>query len=860
MIGPSKILTVSYGTFSCTLEGFDDPFNTMKAIAEYFRDLAAGDRYFGAEPPIPDAAMLHKIAEREIQRRVEAKIQENGVILRVGDAMSAPSRIAESGAGAVTATANAVAPFAPVTSTMSPGPSVAAESDAGPETAAQRLARLRAPQTFAPAPVISAPQGVVTVDLYAEDQDVEPAAASVSLAGRHGAPDDSGLDRMAADLAAADLAELAEPDGSDEALTENTDGLIDTVDQPAPIRADQPSPPDLTAFSDQSAAATASDRREDEGRAGEDIRNADLEAGADAVLATSPDDSAADGVAAAAEPTKVEEADEAAREDFAGEDLTERLMTDSLRAALATPVQTTTPLQSVAAPTDETLDLSAILNDSIAASLAESPVAAEARLTEEWVDDDVQAEQPEAEQPEADVLEADVLEADVLDDVDLVSENLAADDLAILDLASDAWSVDDTAAEIPDADLTAPFETATEGAETDENLLENHLSDGFVTEDVSDLNAATGPAAAHEALPPEIGERLQRARARVIKIRRADAPALVIGRGTAAAVSPPVNVVPRRPASPSAGADAQRDAAALAAPAEPQLDPEAAAALTAALTNSAPNPSTAVAVAKQTALSAQTAPIAVDALARLMAETNTALEVPETRRRQSAIAHLKAAVAATIADRQVSGRDKAQEVDAKLGPYRKDLEQVVGPAHPGEPILADRPPPLVLVSSQRINRQKPDVSAQGTHRLVLPVRPRRISASAPVTRPVSLVDYEEEDEIAEAAGGAPQNIFTKVGAQSFPEFAERLGLTSMPEILEAAAAYCALVLGREQFSRPLLLETVAGLPGHEATPLEESLRGFGILLRDGRITKVRRGQFQLAQDSHVLTEARRLVG
>lgn len=57
-----KRLTVSYGAFTCTVEGFDEPFNIMKMVVDYFQSLTSSDPSFGSEPAQIDPMEVSKRA------------------------------------------------------------------------------------------------------------------------------------------------------------------------------------------------------------------------------------------------------------------------------------------------------------------------------------------------------------------------------------------------------------------------------------------------------------------------------------------------------------------------------------------------------------------------------------------------------------------------------------------------------------------------------------------------------------------------------------------------------------------------------------------------------------------------------
>ncbi|MEL6641274.1 MAG: hypothetical protein AAFP98_08160 [Pseudomonadota bacterium] len=77
------VLDVTYGNFSCRLEGFDDSVETMKVVVSFFHDLAGHDRFMDVEPLAPDMDTLARLTEEQTGQPVEAEGYDNKVSLRV---------------------------------------------------------------------------------------------------------------------------------------------------------------------------------------------------------------------------------------------------------------------------------------------------------------------------------------------------------------------------------------------------------------------------------------------------------------------------------------------------------------------------------------------------------------------------------------------------------------------------------------------------------------------------------------------------------------------------------------------------------------------------------------------------------
>ncbi|SFS14861.1 hypothetical protein [Yoonia litorea] len=77
----NKILDVTYGKFSCRLEGFDDAVETMKAVVTYFHDLAGHDSFLEVAPGLPDMETLARLAQAQSGGQVTAEPLDGGVSL-----------------------------------------------------------------------------------------------------------------------------------------------------------------------------------------------------------------------------------------------------------------------------------------------------------------------------------------------------------------------------------------------------------------------------------------------------------------------------------------------------------------------------------------------------------------------------------------------------------------------------------------------------------------------------------------------------------------------------------------------------------------------------------------------------------
>ncbi|MFN3207624.1 MAG: hypothetical protein ACE369_01220 [Roseovarius sp.] len=907
MVNTSKILTVSYGTFSCTLEGFDDSFETMKAIAEYFRDLAADDRYFGAEPPTPDAEMLARIAEREISRRVEAREDHGNIHLRADEnsgstemlthaapmseepkteppavANEAFDDMAGTGETGYRPETDTVAPRDDASIAASPEdlPAEVSNAQAGGEAVAPEHEQETKAEEKADVP---ATEHAVPQETNAEDADDEavmdptgePPAEYRDEVQQEELSDSSFAAEMEAFIASAETDETDPADsseiatGSDVPDAEAFDKELGQYSSSADTEAYDETEVSPVRVLDTDSVAEKLRR----------IRSVVSQSDLDYTVSSYSEDEYANGVSDAAsdelEALLSEEYDET-YEDFDStlgepEDLTiqsafetedEDLVDDPIDAAIGQDRSDDDTLDAMVAGLGERSEDE---DQAAAEDMAQAEDVKAGDIGHDDDDDTLEADvisRPVVDEDALSQLMADAAPAETDEVEPKLAEETELDELAESPAQHDALEFDasdhDDAAKAEDepdtvADIT-PFvlgkDARVPALDTDDQArplnarvlkmkrsdFEMAIAQGAIEEeaDVQDRPEDPGDEA---ILSPEEEADLQRELAEVEAELAETTPAATIDANVKdaddrdsdddAVFETADDEGDRNRAEAEGRSDAPADdddagedleiAALLADEAELTAESDA-------IVDAEPLKEDETTHKPRRGLSrllgmGKRAPEDEE---RIFEEADSQMGDKDASMRRTAIQHLRAAVAATKAEKS-AGVDVDQSVDET--PYRSDLAEVVRPRRPsatGSRERSERPgdqraAPLKLVAEQRVDTER------------APVRPRRVAA---------------------LSSAAPQS--TDGG---FTAFAEDMGVSNLSDLLEAAAAYMSDVEGHSEFTRPMLMGKLKEVNSGNYSR-EDGLRSFGQLLRQGKLRKVPGGRFTATDETEFRAEAR----